>query len=168
MKRATKELICNLDFIIAGIALIGLVFLTVLGVVMRYFLNNPITWLEEVQMMLIVWLTMYGGSAVFRLRGHVAIEVIVDMCARPVRDALRVVVFFIVLGVLAFVVWNGAMLVMQLYGNERTTSVLGISYAFVYSAVPIGCTLMIINFVMAEICDFFGHKGYCTTAGVKE
>lgn len=158
MKREIKEFIVNLDFIIAGIALAGLVLLTLFGVVMRYFLNSPITWLEEVQMMLIVWLTLYGGSAVFRLRGHIAIEVIVDMCARPIRDAFRIVVFFIVLGVLVFVAWNGAMLVNQLFINERTTSVLNISYAFVYSAVPIGCTMMILNFVIAEFKDVFGRN----------
>ena len=169
MNRATRVLVCNLDFIIAGIALAGLVLLTVLGVVMRYFLNNPITWLEEVQMMMIVWLTMYGGSAVFRLRGHIAIEVIVDLCPPRVQKIIHGVVFLVVLGVLAFVAWNGALLAAQLYANERVTGVLSIPYAFIYSAVPIGCALMMVNFVIAEISDVFGRgPSNHDTAGVME
>lgn len=48
-----------------------LVLLTVYGVIMRYCIKSPLTWLEEVQMILIVQVSFFGGShRLSRTRAH--------------------------------------------------------------------------------------------------
>lgn len=55
-----------------------LVLLTVYGVIMRYCIKSPLTWLEEVQMILIVQVSFFGGSIAFRERGHICVDLLVD------------------------------------------------------------------------------------------
>ncbi len=52
MKKENKGLsiLGNLDILIAAAVLAVLIVLTFLGVIWRYFLGHPFTWLEEVQM----------------------------------------------------------------------------------------------------------------------
>lgn len=153
-----KKFVCNLDLAIAYVALIGLVMVTILGVVMRYVVSAPLTWLEEIQMWLIVWLTLFGGSSVFRMGGHVAIEMIVEMCPPAIRRVIDVVVAAIVLVVLGFLVWTGSLLVMVQYNAERATDVLGIPYALIYGAIPVAGVFMIVNFIAAELRSFAGTE----------
>lgn len=47
-KLSWKSVIGNLDIIVASIALIVLIILTFVGVIMRYIVGQPFTWLEEV------------------------------------------------------------------------------------------------------------------------
>ena len=58
MKKENKGLsiLANLDILIAAAVLAVLVVLTFLGVIWRYFLAHPFTWLEEVQMACMVWI----------------------------------------------------------------------------------------------------------------
>ena len=49
-KFSWKSVIGNLDIIVASIALIVLIILTFAGVIMRYIVGHPFTWLEEVQL----------------------------------------------------------------------------------------------------------------------
>jgi TRAP-type C4-dicarboxylate transport system permease small subunit len=153
-----KKSIFNLDLAIAYVALVGLIVVTILGVVMRYVVSAPLTWLEEIQMWLIVWLTLFGGSYVFRIGGHVAIEMIADMCPPPIRRLLEAVVAVIVLCVLGFLVWTGWLLVMVQYNADRTTDVLGIPYALIYAAIPVAGVLMMVNYIAAELRSFVGAE----------
>ena len=63
---ALKKIAGNLDIIVAGIALIVLIALTFAGVVMRYIIGQPFTWLEEVQLFCMVWIVFAAGGAAFR------------------------------------------------------------------------------------------------------
>ena len=157
-EKSLRSTLWHFDFALSGLALTALIILTSVGVVARYFLHEPITWLEEVQMMLIVWTTFMGGSVAFRLKGHVAIEVVVELFPKPVQKVLRYIVFFFVLIVLAAVTREGINLMDQLIRTTRVTSMLHIPYALIYSAMPIGCVLMVINFILTEGKELFLQK----------
>lgn len=65
MKKENKGLsiLGNLDILIAAAVLAVLIVLTFLGVIWRYFLGHPFTWLEEVQMACMVWIVFAAGGA---------------------------------------------------------------------------------------------------------
>jgi TRAP-type C4-dicarboxylate transport system permease small subunit len=54
-KNWPKLILLNLDAIITGAALIATTSLVLLNVFMRYFLNSPLTWSEEVATTCFVW-----------------------------------------------------------------------------------------------------------------
>ena len=51
---------------------------------------------------------------------------------------------------------NGKNLVLQFIKTNRSTNILHIPSQYIYSAIPIGCFLMIINYIIAEIKVIFG------------
>ena len=160
MKDKNRFSLWHFDFALSGLSLTALIILTSMGVISRYMLNNPITWLEEVQMMLIVWTTFMGGSVAVRMKGHVAIEVIVELFPTAVQRVLSRIVLVFVIAVLAVVAVQGVNLIAQLASTNRVTSILHIPYAMIYSAMPIGCVMMIGNLILTEGCELFrpAHK----------
>lgn len=158
MKSSPVWQLKNIDFLISGLCLVGLVVLTMLGVVMRYAVNSPLTWLEEMQMLLIIWLTFFGGSAAFRLQNHVAIEIVVDLMPKKMQKAVEVFIVIVVSAVLLFLIFRGYDFVARLAGARRLSNVLRLPYALVYAAVPVGGALMLINFWVAEIRKFLGKS----------
>lgn len=148
--------ILSLDLVISGIALIVLIILTFLGSLMRYIINKPIIWQEEVQIGLAIWAIFFGASAAFRYSNHIAIDMIVDMFPKNIQKIIEVLIAIITISVLLFMLINGKNLVLQFIKTNRSTNILHIPSQYIYSAIPIGCFLMIINYIIAEIKVIFG------------
>ena len=98
MKEKNKflKVIGNLDIAIAVIALVILIVLTSSGVVFRYALGKPFTWLEEVQLFCLVWIVFAAGGAAFRTGNHVSIEMVVEMFPKKVQKIIGVLVDIVV------------------------------------------------------------------------
>lgn len=146
MERLNKLL--NLDYIIAGIALIVLVLVTFIGVIMRYFLGNPLIWGEEIQLLCFVWIVFFGAGAAFRTGSHVAIDVVVDMFPQKLKKIVEILGNIVVLVVLIYLLNKSLPLISQHLSTARTTNIIKLPYSFVYSALPIGCILMVVNFLL--------------------
>ncbi|MCD8140563.1 MAG: TRAP transporter small permease [Planctomycetaceae bacterium] len=144
----------NLDLILAGICLVLLLCATALGVVMRYAVNSPLTWLEEAQMLFITLLVFFGGSATFRFHAHVSIEILVDTMPAWAKKAVEVLIFLVVTAVLVFIAYRGYDYVARLAAGKRVSNVLRIPYALTYAALPVGAACMLVNFWIAEIKRF--------------
>ena len=67
-QNSLKTILGNLDIIVASVTLIVLIALTFAGVVMRYIVGQPFTWLEEVQLFCMVWIVFAAGGAAFRTK----------------------------------------------------------------------------------------------------
>lgn len=145
--------ILGVDYLIAGVCLTILVLVTFLGVIFRYFLNSPLIWEEEVQLMMSTWTIYFGAAAAFRTGGHIAIDMIVDMFPKKVQKVFDVLIFLVTTGVLVFLMMNGAALVNQFIRTNRMTNILHIPSQYVYLAIPAGCGLMIISNTV-----YFGRK----------
>lgn len=150
--------IVNLDLLIAGIALVTLVAITFMGVIARYFLNDPFQWLEEVQCWLFMWITFFGGSAAFRKKSHVEIEMLVEKFPQSVQKIIGILVYAVVVFVLCDLFLKGNQLVSQYIQTNSVTSVLHISSPFIYLAVPVGCVLMVLNYSAVTLRDLFFRK----------
>ncbi|MBQ3693352.1 MAG: TRAP transporter small permease subunit, partial [Synergistaceae bacterium] len=50
-----KVLLLNIDVVIASVAMCVLVALTFAGVIARYIIGSPFTWIEEIQAAMIIW-----------------------------------------------------------------------------------------------------------------
>ncbi|MFV0332852.1 MAG: TRAP transporter small permease [Tropicimonas sp.] len=151
MGTTLRSALRNADLIIACAAIAALIVITVLGVVMRYAVGTPLIWLEEVQLALIVWVTMLGGSFAFRVRGHVAVDAVFNVFSERGQTVLRWIIAAFCLVLLALLTWIGLKFVLFQAGANRVTDVLRIPYALVYAAVPVGGVLMIANFLCVEV-----------------
>ena len=137
--------ILSIDYLIAGLCLTILVLVTFVGVIFRYFLNAPLIWEEEIQLMMITWTIYFGAAAAFRKGGHIAIDMVVDLFPAKVQKVFDILIFLVTTGVLLFLMVNGGALVCQFIRTGRMTNILHIPSQFVYLAIPMGCALMLLS-----------------------
>lgn len=135
----------DLDLYVACLALTGLICVTVSGVVMRYFANRPIVWLEEVQLWFIVWIVFLGALATARRSGHIAIDAFVGLFPRALRLAATVIGNVTTIVVLTFFGYYASRHVFQMYTSWRVTNLLHIPYCLIYIVVPLSCLLIALH-----------------------
>lgn len=157
-KRNILKYLSNIDVLIAGLSLIVLIVVTFMGVIMRYFLNDPIVWLQEVQLWCFTWVVFFGCGTAFRTGSHVAIEVLVDKMPPAIQKIIEAFGYIVVITVLTYFLIHGSNLIKQLYDTGRTTNILDIPYPIIYSAFPIGCVLMMINYTIVTIKALFADR----------
>ncbi|CAN0593375.1 unnamed protein product, partial [Laminaria digitata] len=61
----------GLDEFFLRLSLIGFIVLALLQIIMRYGLNAPLQWTEEVAVFVLLWLTYIGAWVLLRDNAHV-------------------------------------------------------------------------------------------------
>lgn len=152
-KKSNKALavLANLDFIIAGVMLVILIILTFLGVIWRYVLGEPFTWLEEVQMACMVWIVFAGAGAAFRTGNHVAIEMVVDMMPKKLQKVMTVFISIVVVVVIGYLFIQSFGFIQMFLKSGRSTSMLKIPYAGIYGIAILSYFDMIISYFYSII-----------------
>lgn len=138
--------ILNIDLYIAILAAVVLIAVAFAGVVFRYCLNHPLVWGEELQLACIVWVLFFGASAAVRVKGHAMVDVFLNMLSEKVRNFVGWIIYFVIIAVLCYLFVNGSKFIDQMISMHRYTDALKIPNWIIYSAMPISCFLMIINF----------------------
>jgi len=54
----------------------------------RSLLDHPLSWTNELAVLGLVWLTFIGASAVFKERGHIAVDAVSFLLPAPARRVL--------------------------------------------------------------------------------
>lgn len=112
------------------------------NVVLRFFTDNSILWVEELSRYLMIWLTFIGAGLVLRYGGHIGIENLQESFPRQAR-LMRAVIFVIMLLFFVFMLVMGVRYSMFTWG--QSTPVMEIPVGAVYLAMPIGFALLIIH-----------------------
>ncbi len=142
--KKTPSLWRDPDLLIACIALVVLIIVTVSGVAARYIINRPFGWMEEVQLWCLIWTSFFGASAVARYAGHIAIDAFIGIFPKILRQVAYGICQIVTIAVLGFLGFYGYRLVAQMYTTERVTNILYVPYYVIYGAVPISCLIMVL------------------------
>lgn len=158
-KKITPKLILqNLDAIITGVTLTLCVILVNLNVIMRYILNAPLQWSEEVVTSLFVWTVFIGSAYAYRKHSHLGVDIVVNMMHGRTKAVVRDVMAFVELLILIMLTVISAQYVYNLIYvrgvfKPAVTDVLRIPKAYTGIAVPLGfgvSTLYSIYFLLTE------------------
>ena len=142
MKKKLLFFLNNIEEIIAGICLALMTFITFANVVGRYFFTRPLTWGDEMSMLLAGWAVFMGMSAAYKRKMHLGMEFFVNKSRKRTKIALQsviTVVLFALCIVLAIVAWA---LVMK---TTKRTQIMRASYKIIYSSCAAGFTMMAIR-----------------------
>ncbi|MEQ5872524.1 TRAP transporter small permease [Sagittula sp. NFXS13] len=92
---------------VAGAGLVTLVVIFGWLVWGRYVMNDTPTWVEQVALLLVVWITFLGGAAGVQTQSHLSIEFVREMMPRWLRMPLHWMALagMLVFGVVLF--WQG-------------------------------------------------------------
>lgn len=154
-KKKWLNRLLSVDVLLAGICFLILVGITFFGVIMRYFFNHPLIWQEEIQLWLFLWIAFFGGSAAFRTKSHVEIDMVVEMMPQKLQKLVEIIIYAVVVSVLGYLCGKGFMMVEQFIATNKSTFVLSVPSSIIYSVVPIGCVLMILNYSIVVFKDMF-------------
>ena len=128
------HLLDNFEDDVASILLAVITIVLILQICTRYFLDDPLSWTEEVSRHLFVWLVFFGASGAIRDRSHIAVDVVNTLLPMRIRR-------IVMLG--SNVLYWGARAVGRMWG--LSTATLEIPFGLVYTVFPITATLMIIR-----------------------
>src|SRR5438093_13184358 len=145
MLRRFDQALLQLNRWIVIVVLAAMAVMVFANVLLRFFTDNSILWVEEVSRYLMIWLTFLGSGLVLRYGGHVGIDTLQEALPRHAA-AIRAVIFIILLGFFALMVWVGMR--YAAFAWKQTTPVLQIPIGAVYLAMPAGFALMIAHLLL--------------------
>ena len=141
MERATSSGLAILIGIYRAVLvalLIAITLLIAVAVVFRYGLGAPILYSYELASLLFVWLvflSLAGGAA---QAAHLGADVLTPYLEPAALRLLQICAHVLSLAVLAYISWYAWILT----GRTRVEMpTIGLSMAWMYAAVPIGCGL---------------------------
>jgi TRAP-type C4-dicarboxylate transport system permease small subunit len=133
----------------------GMVILTVmvmivaLQVASRYLFPSPISWTEEASRYCLIWLTFLGASMVIRTKGHFAVEYLLQKIHGRILVAVEL--FLLLMMVYFAAVMLYVCLEIMPIVHYQISPALQIPMSYVYAAIPVGSTFMLIHLVTVII-----------------
>lgn len=141
---------------LACICLVGLLAVVVYGVVLRYVFNNAPPYVEQVALLLVISVAMFGASAGVRDAGHIGLDSLIAVLPEKVRFWCEALVYVLVI-VFAIALFAGGA-EMAASTRDSTIPTLGLSEAFRYLPILIAGVLIALFSIERLIAQFTGKK----------
>jgi TRAP-type C4-dicarboxylate transport system permease small subunit len=113
-----------------------------LGVFSRYVLASTFTWYDEIARACFIWVVFLGAAVGVKRGAHFRLHLVVDRFPPRVQRAAGVFGRLVVIAFSIVLIQQGWAFVEL--GRAQQTPVLGMSKAWIYSAMPVGGALMIL------------------------
>ncbi|WP_168205704.1 TRAP transporter large permease [Georgenia yuyongxinii] len=131
-----------------ALLLIAMVGVAITQVFMRYVMDAPLAWPEEMSRWAFMWLVMLGCVTVTRTGSHIRMSMFVHLLptrTRPYTDLLGIALSA---SALALVGYLGIGLMAETTGFSISGHV---SYEWLYLALPVGALLSLLNLLRADV-----------------
>ena len=136
----------------AAALLLALLVLDVwLGVLVRYLVPLPITFMEEAARYLMIWVALLAVSSCIPRREHIGVQVLFERLPAPARRALLGVLDLLAIAFFVFLAFYGLGMVER--GAKTFTMIYGMSKALPLAAVPVGAALAALQLVLVAVRD---------------
>ncbi|MBM3523211.1 MAG: TRAP transporter small permease [Alphaproteobacteria bacterium] len=104
--RRADRLLGRIELVLAAVCLLVSTAGIAIGVFFRSLLDHPLAWTNELAVLGLVWLTFIGASAVYKERGHIAVDAVSHLLPTGSRRVLAATLI-VVMGVsIALVGWH--------------------------------------------------------------
>lgn len=141
---------------IAVTSLLGIVG-TVLGsVIWRYVLNNAPSWSEQVALLLVINVAMFGAAAGIRDEGHIGMESLVGLLPKPIQFWIGNMNGYLTITFGVALIWCGTLMAISVYPNRITS--IGITEAWRYVPCVVAGVLFILFSIEHLIAMFTGKE----------
>jgi TRAP-type transport system small permease protein len=126
--------------VIARLCLAGLGLVVIYGVVMRYAFNDEPPYVEQLALLLVISVSMFGAAAVAHDAGHIGLDSLVDRMPPALRNAIARLVALSTLLFAAVILYGAYEMALSTHDNLIPT--LGISEAWRYLPLVIAGALI--------------------------
>lgn len=146
-EKSLEEILGRCNEYLVGLTFTSMFVIGVLALFMRYVVGLSLTWADEVNSFLLVWLTFLGASVATRQNTHISLNMnLLNLLPRPIRLFLRILLDLLLIGFLGVFIVEGSRVTI---GSRIATviSLPSISMAFIYGILPASALLMMFYFV---------------------
>jgi TRAP-type C4-dicarboxylate transport system permease small subunit len=126
--------------VIARLCLAGLGIIVLYGVVMRYAFNDEPPYVEQLALLLVISVSMFGAAAVAHDAGHIGLDSLVDRLPPAVRNWIARLVALSTLLFAGVILYGAYEMARSTHDNKIPT--LGISEAWRYLPLIIAGALI--------------------------
>lgn len=134
-----------------SILLVALTLIMFFQVVMRYGLNNSLTWAEEACRYLFIWFSCFSLAYCVSQGNHLRIDMLVTVVNRPVKiilESLSIVLqsFFAIMLII-----GGPELIIRAAVNGQTSTAMRLPMQYVYVSLFVGAVFMMLRIIETTV-----------------
>jgi TRAP-type C4-dicarboxylate transport system permease small subunit len=137
--------------LLAGFATLAIVLLVSYDVTMRYFLDRPQLFVDDVASFLQVLLIFGGAAYTFRAGGHVRVDLLTGHVRPAVRAWLRLGTLLLGVVFLAVVIWVTTQSAITAYRYGRVSAVMLYPLWLPMACIPAGLALLGLAMLVALV-----------------
>ena len=154
MKIVDKFINNIIELIMAASSLV-LSVVTLLQVISRFILKNPIAWGQDVVRLSFIYLVFWGGAYCVKEKGHLNIDILLTAVKGKTRYIIEFLINIVLLAFFAFIIYYG--FIFTKTGVTQKAPYLDIPMSIYYLSLPTAGILMFyyqIKQIIAQIKDF--------------
>ena len=141
--------------VLACICLAVLGSVVIYGVVLRYVLNDSQSYVEQVALLMVISVAMFGAAAGVRDAGHIGLDTVARLLPPRVQRWISGLVDVLVFAFAALLLWGSVH--MAVSTGHDTIPTLGVSEAFRYLP-PVIASVLIAFFSVEHLLQLFVVK----------
>lgn len=151
--------ILNLMVFLAGILLVFCMLSISLGVLSRYLLEWPISWLIEINEYVLLFITFLAAAWTLREGGHVKVDIVLNLL--PTRMKMLVLLFNSLIGLIVtlLITYYGALVSVDLLlRGVYNPTLLSFPKGPLVAIIPIGTFFLALQFLRNIISEWLAFK----------
>jgi len=125
--------------------------LAIINAAMRYVLNSPLIWAEEISRYTMVWGTMIGVALAYRAMQHITITIVTEALPSVLQLACKFACHGLSL-MTAYVLWRGGYVLVTSLGFMAAPS-SQVPMAWVFAAFPVGAVMLAVEILRRVVAD---------------
>lgn len=134
-------------FILFALAIMGIVL--TMQVFARYVMNYSLIWSEELARYIFVWITFIGAGYGIKNGVHIKMELFYNKFPSVVQKLVTIITNIIAIFCFSCVIPYGIKFTIS--QQNIASSAMGIPMNYVFAAVPIGCSIIVIKLLADTI-----------------
>lgn len=127
-----------------------------LQVLIRFVFKYPLPWTEEVARIAFVYSIFVGATIAVREQSHLNIDFLLVVLPKKIARALVLLGSLLVGVFLAFMTWQGILLVQAT--GVQMTPVMQVPFRYLYLILPVSGALMLL-YLASQMLDLIRGKG---------
>lgn len=143
--------------VMAFLAAVILIFIMVsvcLNVILRYFFNEPLIWVNQITECFLLYITFLGSAWLLRNEGHVKVDILLNHLSSKALAFLGIISSVIGIIVSVILTFFGFSLTWYFYHKGLyTPTILELPLSLIIIIIPIGSFMLIVQFIR-RFCNF--------------
>jgi TRAP-type C4-dicarboxylate transport system permease small subunit len=140
--RSYKKILTFVEELVPAILFAVLVVAVLLGVVTRYVFNAPLLWTGQLALLSFIWMFALSASGAWRKNMHIGVDLLSTFLPIRAQTIQKLAIQSVALVVLVISIYFSTILTAE---TTKVLQTLNTHYVWVYSAIPVGFTLMLLH-----------------------